>query len=195
MADRPDAPAANDTRRGFLRGLFRKTGEAALRGAEALAGDGAPRFARPPGALMEGVFLASCTRCGDCVGACPHGTVFLLGSHTGAAAGTPALDLSNGACHLCADWPCVAACEPGALRPVEVAEVRLARVRIDRATCLPFLGPECGVCVAVCPVPGALTLRGTLPALDGDLCTGCALCREACVVQPPAVTLHPLKAG
>ncbi|MEE8435675.1 MAG: hypothetical protein V3S64_12885, partial [bacterium] len=62
----------------------------------------------------------------------------------------------------------------------------------NAASCLPFQGPECGVCVSVCPVPGAIALEGTLPRIDLEHCTGCALCRRACIVSPSAITVHSL---
>ena len=92
---------------------------------------------------------------------------------------------------MCADWPCVAACEPDALtRPDSPAPAKLARVHIDTDICLPYLGPECGACADSCPVPGALRWTdGVRPVIDEDVCTGCALCREACILDPKAVVV------
>ena len=107
------------------------------------------RWVRPPFALQEPEFLAACTRCGDCVEACPYDVVFPLGAALGdAVAETPALDLLHKGCHLCTDWPCVAACEPNALlRSQDADEISngpvLAWVQIDADACLPYLGPEC----------------------------------------------------
>ena len=195
MAGRPKATAKENSRRDFLRGVFRKTGEAALKASEAGLARQEVRFVRPPGALPEVEFLQACTQCGDCVPACPHGTIFMLGAHTGGAENTPALDLTHRACHLCEDFPCIAACEPGALGPVEAASLRFAVMRIDERTCLPFLGPECGVCVSVCPVPGAIALNSACPEIDPEVCVGCAMCREVCVVTPSAISVHPLAPG
>jgi len=59
---------------------------------------------------------------------------------------------------------------------------------IDERSCLPYLGPECGACADSCPVAGALQWPdGRKPVIDQDLCAGCALCREACIVDPKAV--------
>jgi NAD-dependent dihydropyrimidine dehydrogenase PreA subunit len=93
----------------------------------------------------------------------------------------------------------VAACEPDALRLPEQEEegppapAKLARVRIDPETCLPYSGPECGACAHACPVPGALEWEGGLrPVIDEERCTGCALCREACIMEPKAVEVSAL---
>ncbi len=166
----------------------------------------AEQWLRPPFAREELDFLLACTRCDECIEACPHEVLFKLPARWGLkAAGTPAMDLLNRGCHLCEDWPCVAACEPNALMmavaqkaPEEAPEEgatpsapmpKLARVTIDTNTCLPYLGPECGACSDSCPVPGALQWNGTKPVIDQNACTGCALCREACIADPKAVTV------
>ncbi|MCK4710349.1 MAG: hypothetical protein KAU21_17165, partial [Gammaproteobacteria bacterium] len=60
---------------------------------------------------------------------------------------------------------------------------------INKETCLPYSGPECGAC-KVCPVEGALVWSMEKPEIDQALCTGCALCREACIVDPKAVMIQ-----
>jgi ferredoxin-type protein NapG len=108
------------------------------------------------------------------------------------------MDLLNKACHLCNDWPCVEACEPGALihPEQESDEVEslpyIAHVEINTQTCLPYLGPECGACASSCPVPGALLWDMEKPRIDPETCVGCSLCREACIANPKAVTIKSL---
>ncbi len=160
--------------------------------AEDAAAPRASRWIRPPHALPEPEFLIKCTGCGDCIAACPHDVVFALPASSGLRAETtPALDLLKRGCHMCDAMPCVAACETGALELPEPAEgtlPRLALVEIDTKTCLAWLGPECGACAHACPVPGALAWEGGIrPVVKTGLCTGCALCREACIVDPKAI--------
>jgi ferredoxin len=66
----------------------------------------------------------------------------------------------------------------------------MAVADIDSRHCLPYQGPECGACAGSCPVPGALGWDDTRPVIDAALCTGCALCREACIADPKAVVLQ-----
>ncbi|MEA3413378.1 MAG: hypothetical protein U9R74_17855 [Pseudomonadota bacterium] len=187
-------------RRAFFRRGLKEVAEVAVKHADAQACGRAERWIRPPYALAELEFLLSCTRCGECAAACPHGVVFPLPARLGAQVmGTPALDLLNKGCHLCEDWPCVVACEPEALRLPEADEEeaprpppRIAVASIDTRSCLPYSGPECGACAASCPVPGALFWTGERPRIDPGLCTGCALCREACIVEPSAIHIHSL---
>lgn len=157
----------------------------------------AANWIRPPFALEEIDFLLACTRCDDCVSACPHDVIFKLPSRLGIqVAETPALDLLLHACQLCEDWPCVAACESGALKlPDKVDDdsqllPRLAIATIDVDQCLPYKGPECGACQGICPVPGAMLWDMTKPHIDEQVCIGCALCLEVCIVDPKAITIR-----
>ncbi len=179
------------SRRHFFSKVLKKTGGITINEVERQAEKVAKRYVRPPGASTELDFLSHCTRCGECIPACPHGTIFPLGAHTGVAVNTPALDLINKACHLCDDFPCVSACETDALNLILKEDLKFAKVEINTSTCLPYLGPECGVCISVCPVPGAITVNLTTPEIDQKICIGCAICREACMVSPSAINMIP----
>lgn len=195
-------------RRAFFRRGLQKVTQTAVETVEQRVERRAAHWIRPPFALRELDFLTTCTRCRACIEACPHAVIFPLSARLGATvAATPALDLLNRGCHLCADWPCVDACEHGALKlpardgdrgdgdataPGPTPPARLARARLDPQRCLPFQGPECGACEGSCPVPGALTFRLARPAIDASLCTGCGLCREACIVEPKAIGIASL---
>ncbi len=196
-------------RRNFFRLGVQKAAKAAIGAAEGRIIQKASRYIRPPFAINEIDFLVKCTRCDSCIEACPHGTIFPLSTRLGIeVASTPALDLTNGACHLCEGWPCVVACKPEALKIPEKEvpddeieeeqyetppQPHLAEVHINRDICLPYMGPECGVCGSVCPVPGAIIWDLTRPQIDMKLCTGCALCRQSCITEPKAIAINPIK--
>ena len=192
-------------RRNFFRKALHDSGKKVVEHIDAKASQRASHWIRPPFALDELEFLLACTRCGECETACPHNVIFSLSTRLGAqVAATPALDLLNKGCHLCDDWPCVAVCEPGALvlpNAVEEEEeeqdaipLKLAKVWIKESDCLPYSGPECGACAASCPVPGALLWNQTRPEINVELCSGCGLCREACIVDPKAIGVKSLQA-
>lgn len=197
-------------RRQFFRHAFNKGAETVTKVVDQHVSQRASHWLRPPYALDELDFLLACTRCDACVTACPHQVIFSLPARLGIqVVGTPAMDLLNKACHLCNDWPCVTACEPGALRR-EIATVeeddkdkdqeqpiplpRLARAEIDTTHCLPYSGPECGACRDSCPVPGALLWSMEKPRIEPEHCIGCGLCREACIAAPNAIGIHSLHA-
>ena len=178
-------------RREFFKIGARKAAEVVVRMADARAENRAKNWLRPPYAKPELEFLLSCTRCDACVSACPHDVIFTLSARHGVeVADTPALDLTIRGCHLCEDWPCVTACEPNALALADETVPKLANLMIDPRVCLPYSGPECGACAQSCPVPGALEWQGGIrPRINQELCTGCALCREACITDPKAITV------
>ncbi|MFQ5438741.1 MAG: hypothetical protein ACE5DK_07920 [Paracoccaceae bacterium] len=156
------------------------------------------RWVRPPFARPEVDFLRLCTKCTDCADACSHDVIFRLSASVGdMAQGTPALDLLNRGCHLCDGFPCVGACETGALGFPETDSAplprpNLATCEVSAEACFAYDGPECGACADSCPVPGALTwLDATKPRINPALCIGCALCREACIVSPKAISVKP----
>ncbi|CAB1058000.1 Ferredoxin-type protein NapG (periplasmic nitrate reductase) [Olavius sp. associated proteobacterium Delta 1] len=70
---------------------------------------------RPPGALGEDIFLASCIKCGQCLQVCPPQVIKLAGISQGFGIGTPYIIPREGACILCSGLPCVLACPTGAL--------------------------------------------------------------------------------
>jgi ferredoxin-type protein NapG len=196
-------------RRGFFQKIANKAADKSLKTVEKKVNRRAANWIRPPYALDEADFLLACSRCDRCVEACPHQVIFKLSDRLGAlVASTPALDLLKKGCHQCEDWPCVNACEDMALvlpKPdpeprqneteqdeTELELPKMARAEIISETCLPYSGAECSACADSCPVPGALTWDMTLPIINLLLCTGCGLCREACVVDPKAVNIRSL---
>ncbi|ADD67722.1 4Fe-4S ferredoxin iron-sulfur binding domain protein [Denitrovibrio acetiphilus DSM 12809] len=70
---------------------------------------------RPPAALKESTFLATCIKCGQCVQVCPYHSVTLLDMNYGVAAGTPVIKPDERGCYLCDLLPCVLACPSSAL--------------------------------------------------------------------------------
>lgn len=186
-------------RRAFFKLGVDKTKKTIVKGADSIAKKRASHWIRPPYAIDELEFLLACTRCGDCISACPHQVIFSLSSRLGAqVVGTPAMDLLNKGCHMCEDWPCVTSCTPRALKMPEIEDdvtptlPRLAVARIDTKHCLPYSGPECGACNASCPVDQTLVWDMTKPKINPATCTGCGLCREACIVSPKAITIHTI---
>jgi len=70
---------------------------------------------RPPGALEEADFLASCIKCGQCVQVCPFRSLNLLDLSSGIHTATPFIDPEKRGCYLCDLFPCILCCPSGAL--------------------------------------------------------------------------------
>ncbi len=188
MADTP-----LDRRGFFSQGLSRLLGEVV----DAVSDKVSPnRYIRPPGAIAEAAFLAACTRCKACGAVCPALAIRMLPTSHGIAAGTPALEVDDRACIMCADMPCVTACPTGALLAPQRgwAEVRMAVIGIDDRRCLAYQGIECGVCARVCPVgDAAITIDDKGRPVIGAACTGCGKCVTACVTTPSAMNARPTR--
>jgi ferredoxin-type protein NapG len=167
----------------------------------------APGWARPPGALDEGGFLAACVRCGQCVRACPYDALKLAELGEPVPTGTPYFEPRKVPCEMCSDIPCVPACPTGALdhelKEIDKARMGLA-VLVDQETCLNFQGLRCDVCYRVCPaIDKAITLEPRhnprtgkhtmfIPTVHSEHCTGCGKCEKSCVLDESAIKVFPL---
>ncbi len=157
---------------------------------------------RPPGALPEADFLDKCTRCTDCLTACPHQSIRRLGPEWGAVEGTPAVIPEETPCYLCEGLPCIPACTSGALLPVAPSEVRMGTALLNRDACYLASGQPCDYCVHRCPLRGVAIRWGTdgLPVIDPQACSGCGVCAYLCpghalAIQPGPATTPQLVSG
>ena len=147
---------------------------------------------RPPGAIDEAGFLAGCTRCGDCIRACPHQAIRLAPERLRGAAGTPCIDPIEQPCLMCADTPCITACTPAVLRRAPDAPVpAIGLARISTVDCLAHQGSTCTTCSERCPIDGAIRLTGNRPQVVAEACTGCGVCHHVCPAPRNAVLVMP----
>lgn len=142
---------------------------------------------RPPWGAAESLFLDRCTRCNDCLKACP--TQLLVAGQ----GGYPQADFADAHCTLCGD--CARVCSTGAIgRDVEQAPWSFG-IAIGEG-CLAAQGVECRVCGELCDT-AAIRFRpriggAPLPEVDNTLCTGCGACIAPCPVTAiQRVALNP----
>lgn len=159
------------SRRSFLRGSFTPR----------------PAAIRPPWSGDEHDFLSRCTRCGDCLSACP---TRILRTGDG---GYPEIDFRlgeggrGGECTFCA--ACVTACQPQALATRDADGIRQPwRIRAHIAdTCFTHHGIVCRTCGDHCD-PRAISFQPLASASGGVArpqinlanCTGCGACLTPC---------------
>lgn len=167
-----------------------------------IAGANAGGALRPPGALEERSFLAACIRCGQCVDACPFGTLRLTDLTVGLRrAGAPTFEPAQTPCWLCQGYDelkCIEACPTQALGAVEdPRDVRIGLAVIEESTCLAYNGVMCRACWHACPYPDEAIRYNALvqPTVDADACTGCGLCEHACPTEPKSVVIEPGRPG
>jgi len=130
---------------------------------------------RPPGAVEESLFLDRCTSCGDCVSACPYGSI-----RNREVDETPVIFSNEIPCYLCGDFPCIAACETEALLPVgELGQVKMGLAVVSFKVCTAEQG--CNACVSQCPTQ-ALTMdfSSFRIRVNTGLCVGCGICEQTC---------------
>jgi len=207
-------------RRDFLAKTLKSLGLAATGGlvwaSYITEGRSAPFVLRPPGALPEKQFLASCIKCGMCVEACPYDALELARPEDDTPIGTPYFVPRTTPCYMCRDIPCVPACPTGSLDKSLVSEkdddgelilnINLAKMGLavlDRDTCIAYAGIQCDACYRACPlIDRAITVEYTriertgkhamlAPVVHSDICTGCGLCENACVTRKASIFILP----
>ncbi len=134
---------------------------AATSGAAAPVGNAAltagSKLIRPPGAVTEDDFLATCARCDECLKVCPTNVLQPAALEAGwEGVFTPRLDFARSFCeYTCAE--CGKVCPTRSIAPLDLADkqrVVIGVARIDKTLCLPYAkGTECLVCEELCPVP------------------------------------------
>lgn len=130
---------------------------------------------RPPWAVSEAEFVELCTRCDDCLRACPE-KILIRGP-----GGFPAVDFSRGECtfcHACADY-----CRPGVLYFQPNLKPWQVTIQISDA-CLAKQGVVCLTCAEQCEVR-AITMQHqegwvAMPMVNPITCTGCGACVKPC---------------
>ncbi len=212
-AERTGAAAtpASVARRKFVNGIAAAAGSGCLMalgaGLYSRSASALPAQAlRPPGALAEADFLATCVRCGLCVRDCPYDALKLSDLGDPVPTGTPYFHAREIPCEMCEDIPCVKACPSGALdrRLTDINDARMGLAAlVDHETCLNFLGLRCDVCYRVCPaIDRAITLETQhnprsdrhamlLPTVHAEACTGCGKCEKSCVLPVAAIKVLP----
>ncbi len=134
---------------------------------------------RPPWAIAESAFVDYCSRCEDCLRACPEG-ILIRGR-----GGYPEVDFRRGECTFC--HACAEACRPGVIADQAQRQAWSLAPYIDPAACLAWQGVVCLTCQEQCEA-AAIVLRsqpgGVMrPVVEPAACTGCGACVRPCPGQ------------
>lgn len=145
---------------------------------------------RPPGAVSEALFLERCTKCGDCVKACPQESIV---PHQD---GTPVILPDQVPCYLCDDVPCIAACATDALLAVAgTQDIRMGVAVVNHRLCT--AGQGCHACVSKCPTDAlAMDFNVQRLVVTVERCVGCGMCEHICrtVNDHIAIKITPFRA-
>ncbi|NLC28482.1 MAG: 4Fe-4S dicluster domain-containing protein [Campylobacteraceae bacterium] len=153
------------------------------------------RLLRPPGALDEKGFLATCIKCGQCVQVCPYHTLDLLDINHGSSVGTPYVDSRARGCYLCDLLPCVLACPSGALdhATTDAKDVHMGIAFLKRPDrCLALLGtPVSQESIAPILTHSRKNEReiAVLDKVQSYVGKPCTLCADMCPYPEPELAI------
>ncbi|MHC1725418.1 MAG: 4Fe-4S dicluster domain-containing protein [Syntrophobacteraceae bacterium] len=145
----------------------------------------AQNLVRPPGALDEPDFLASCSRCLRCLDACAPLAIKPASLFDGPAnLGTPVLETNK--CILCME--CVRTCPTGALSKIPKGEIFLGTAVIMKDVCLAWLKTRrCKECEKACKPEAIVMESGRYPVVLAEKCNGCGICMRRCPTEPKSI--------
>lgn len=134
----------------------------------------------PPWSLPKEMFVAACTRCGECINACPERILYK------GEGGFPEIDFNLGACSFCKE--CLTSCQADALHAVNNdIDSAWDLVVVVNPDCLSIQGITCRSCADHCEkkaIRFQLQLSGiAAPIISQQECTGCGACVLPCPVD------------
>ena len=128
-------------------------------------------------------FVAGCTRCGDCLAACPE-QILIMGD-----GGFPTVDFHRGECTFCTE--CVSACQAPVFRPtIQTPWEYVAHIE---AGCLATAQVFCQRCQDSCEQQAIRFSprlgRVPTPGIHAESCNGCGACVADCPVGSISIGL------
>jgi ferredoxin-type protein NapG len=149
----------------------------------------AHNLVRPPGALEEPDFLASCSRCLRCLDACAPMAIIPAPAFSGLAnLGTPVLETNK--CILCME--CIRTCPTGALGKIPKEDIFLGTAVILKDVCVAWLKTRrCKECEKACKPEAVVMQENRFPVILAEKCNGCGICMRRCPTEPKSIYISP----
>jgi ferredoxin-type protein NapG len=149
---------------------------------------------RPPGSLPDLKFRETCSRCGNCVRACPANAIQI--DATGRRGnGAPFIDPDAMSCVVCEGLQCMHVCPSGALVPTSINDIDMGTAVWREDSCLRTTGDSCTICIDHCPLgSAAIELKNNEVAVNPHGCIGCGVCQHDCPTTPKSIYVIPIAA-
>ena len=148
------------------------------------------RILRPPGAKeVEDEFVSTCSRCQNCVSACP---VHAIQIDDNQADGVPFIIAEEQPCVMCDGLLCMYNCPSGAITALPIGLIDMGAAEWREGRCIRSEGTDCTMCVDRCPIgPRAIELRDGRVVVHEEGCTGCGVCEHDCPTSPKSIVVIP----
>ncbi|MBL1143093.1 MAG: ferredoxin-type protein NapF [Proteobacteria bacterium] len=133
----------------------------------------------PPWSLSGNDFINACTRCNECINACPE-KIIIIGE-----GGYPVINFDHSGCSFCQE--CVTACNEGALSINNTEQLPWNLTANISTECISLHGVTCRSCSDSCDEE-AISFRlqvggSSQPEINEKSCTGCGYCVVTCPVN------------
>ena len=146
---------------------------------------------RPPGALPETSFRDTCSRCGNCVKACPAQCI-KIDEMCVQGYGAPYIDPDVMSCVVCDGLVCMRDCPSGALAPTALGLIDMGTAFWNEEMCVRTTGDDCRICIEKCPIGTiAIELFDGRVRVNEEGCIGCGVCQNCCPTQPKSIVVMP----
>ncbi|WP_237444138.1 ferredoxin-type protein NapF [Sinobacterium norvegicum] len=142
-----------------------------------------------PWLISQSAFDANCTRCGDCLTACPEDIIVKDDN------GFPTINFSQSGCDFCGD--CAASCKQDIFLAAESRTTAMAWQQDAHINenCLAYQNVMCMSCLDSCDA-SAISFnyqhKIARPSINISACTGCGFCQSSCPTH--AISITPIAA-
>jgi ferredoxin-type protein NapG len=148
------------------------------------------RILRPPGAKeIDDDFIGTCSRCQNCVSACPVHAIQIDDDH---GDGVPYIIAEQQPCVMCDGLLCMYNCPSGAITALPIGLVDMGTAEWREGRCIRSEGTDCTMCIDRCPIGGrAIELLDGKVVVHEEGCTGCGVCEHDCPTSPKSIVVIP----
>ena len=146
----------------------------------------------PPGIESVENFLEKCQQSYKCISVCPHEALQVYREdENDKRYSFPQIKPRQCACYYCDDFPCIAACESGALTQ-EYKTRKLGLAVINTNLCFAYNDTFCQACIMNCPLTGKAIYAdmNNQPVIIEEHCIGCGLCVQCCPAEKEAIVIQ-----